>query len=183
MFAAGHDARHLGNCRLAAIGAVTASALRPYGLNADAVPDAFRAEDLADCLRASIAGQAVLLIRASRGREILAETLAPLAKRLQQVVAYESVNVEVADDDVLEMIATGRVDWITVTSSAIATSLVRMIGPHLQKTKLVSISPVTTARLKELGFPPAAEATEYTAQGVVDALVAASGRASSMPGV
>ena len=28
MFAAGHDARHLGNCRLAAIGAVTAAALR-----------------------------------------------------------------------------------------------------------------------------------------------------------
>jgi uroporphyrinogen-III synthase len=51
--------------------------------------------------------------------------------------------------------------------------------------KLVSISPVTSDTIRELGLPVAAEATEYTGSGVVDALVrlagAAQGQASGDP--
>ena len=64
----------------------------------------------------------------------------------------------------------GRLDWTTVTSSAIARSLGRMFGDDLKKTRLVSISPVTTATLRELGLEPAAEAAEATVAGVVDVL-------------
>jgi uroporphyrinogen-III synthase len=37
--------------------------------------------------------------------------------------------------------------------------------------EFISISPVTSAALREVGLPVAAEATEYTAAGVVEALV------------
>ena len=37
--------------------------------------------------------------------------------------------------------------------------------------KLVTISPVTSAAVRECGFEPAAEATEYTTDGVIEALV------------
>jgi uroporphyrinogen-III synthase len=40
------------------------------------------------------------------------------------------------------------------------------------KVRLVSISPVTTAAVREMGLPVAAEAQEYTTAGVVAALCA-----------
>ena len=45
-----------------------------------------------------------------------------------------------------------------------------MFGDDLKKTRLVSISPVTSATLRELGLEPAAEAAEATVAGVVDVL-------------
>ena len=56
-------------------------------------------------------------------------------------------------------------------SSAIARSLVDMFGDDLRKTRLASISPITSATLREMGFEPAAEATEYTTDGVIEAMV------------
>jgi uroporphyrinogen III methyltransferase/synthase len=66
--------------------------------------------------------------------------------------------------------AAGQIDWTTVTSSAIARSLAKLFGDTLKKTKIVSISPITSATLRELGFEPAAEAKEYTMAGVVEAI-------------
>ena len=67
--------------------------------------------------------------------------------------------------------AAGEVDWVTVTSSAIARSLANLFGDDLKKSKLASISPVTTGTLNELGFSPSAEALEYTMDGVVEAIL------------
>jgi uroporphyrinogen III methyltransferase/synthase len=67
-------------------------------------------------------------------------------------------------------LAAGEIDLVTVTSSAIARSLHRLFGEKLKQTRLVSISPVTTATLVELGIPPAIEATTYTMGGLVDAI-------------
>jgi uroporphyrinogen III methyltransferase / synthase len=60
-----------------------------------------------------------------------------------------------------------------VTSSAIARSLAALFGPDLKKAKLASISPITSGVLRELGFAPAAEATRYTTEGVVEAILRA----------
>ena len=43
---------------------------------------------------------------------------------------------------------------------------------HLAATRLVSIGPVTSATLRELGLPVAVEAAVYTAAGLVAAVVA-----------
>jgi uroporphyrinogen III methyltransferase/synthase len=66
--------------------------------------------------------------------------------------------------------AAGLIDWTTVTSSAIARSLARLFGDSLKKTGLASISPITSATLRELGYQPAAEAREFTLDGVIEAL-------------
>ena len=62
---------------------------------------------------------------------------------------------------------------MTVTSSAIARSLSALFGDALHKVRLVSISPITSGVLGELGYAAAAEAKEYTMAGVVEALLAA----------
>jgi uroporphyrinogen III methyltransferase/synthase len=64
-----------------------------------------------------------------------------------------------------------QVTWVTVTSSAIARALAAMFGDKLRQTKLASISPITSATLRELGFEPTVEAAEYTMPGLVRAIV------------
>jgi len=168
------DVRRLGRARIAAIGPGTAEALRRYHVRADLVPDAFRAEALAEALLKGTHGQNFLLIRASRGREVLAEQLAAAGKQVEQVVAYQSTDVAEPAREVLQAMAAGKIDWVTVTSSAIAQSLARLFGETLRRTRLASISPVTSATLATLGFPPTVEATRYTMDGLVEAILSAS---------
>ena len=173
LFALGRDARGLSDVKLAVIGPGTAQKLREYHLLADLVPTEYRAEALAAELVPGAAGKAFLLIRASRGREVLADELLKAGGYVEQVVAYESQDVTEGDPRVAQLLSTGQLDWLTVTSSAIARSLVNLFGDELRQTKLASISPITSATLRELGFEPAAEAREYTMEGVVRAIVEA----------
>lgn len=167
----GGDLRVFGGVRLAAIGPATAQELSRHYLRADRVPDEnYRAESLSQALGGEVQSKRVLLIRASRGREALADGLRSLGALVEQVVAYQSLDVDQPDVRNVERLQSGQIDWVTVTSSAIARSLGRMFGPALAQAKLVSISPITSATLRELGYVVAAEATEYTTGGVVDAI-------------
>jgi uroporphyrinogen III methyltransferase/synthase len=164
------DVRSLGHLKLAAIGRSSAEALAQYHLRADVVPDEFRAEALAEALSKEAAGRRFLLARASRGREILAEQLQAAGGAVDQVVVYSSRDVTQPEGDVARALAEGKIDWVMVSSSAIARSLVSLFGQELRKSKLASISPVTSATLRELGFEPAAEARQYTIAGLVEAI-------------
>jgi uroporphyrinogen III methyltransferase/synthase len=167
------DVRALGTLRLAAIGPATVDALANYCLKADVCPQEYRAEALAQTLSVSVEGRNLLLIRASRGRDVLAEMLTAAGGKVEQVVAYTSQDVVNADAEVLEELANGRIDWVTVTSSAIARSLSRMFGKKLGQAQLVAISPLTADVLRDLGFVPSAVAEVYTTDGLIDAILAA----------
>ncbi|WP_164103426.1 uroporphyrinogen-III C-methyltransferase [Candidatus Laterigemmans baculatus] len=174
IFALGKDVRALGSCTLAAVGTKTAEALARYHLRADYVPETFVAEGLAATLAKAVAGRSVLLPRASRGREALPENLRRAGAEVTEVVTYQHRDVLAADPVVHDAMAAGRIGWTTVTSSGIAESLVNMFGDALHQTRLVSISPLTSATLRRLGFAPAAEATEATLAGIIEALQTAS---------
>jgi uroporphyrinogen III methyltransferase / synthase len=158
--------------KLAAIGPGTADELAQQGLHADLVPEQYCAEALADALAGDVRGRRFLLARASRGREVLAEQLTAAGASVEQVVVYSSIDVERADSNVTAMLHGGQVDWVTVTSSAIARSLAKLFGDELYRVKLASISPITSAALRESGHAPAAEAAEYTVEGLIAAIVA-----------
>jgi uroporphyrinogen III methyltransferase/synthase len=91
---------------------------------------------------------------------------------VDQVVVYRSLDVEHPAEDIAELLQEGQIDWVTVTSSAIATWLVERLGEHLKKTRLVSISPVTSATLRRLRFEPSIEAESATMEGIVAAILA-----------
>ena len=163
------------SCHLAAIGPGTADVLRKeYELPVDFVPAKYRAEELADGLIAEAeAGKRFLLVRASRGRPILADRLKAAGGAITEVVAYSSEDARPEDLEVLRtkrQILDGQVDWIAVTSSAIARSLATMYGDALRYVRLASISPVTSQTIRKLGFEPTAEATVYTMSGIIDAM-------------
>ena len=165
------DVRRLGRVRLAAIGPGSAAELARYGLKADVQPDEYRAEALAAALEPLAAGKRILLARASRGREVLADALRAAGAHIDQVVVYRSSDVEQVEPEISQAISAGQIDFTTVTSSAIARSLVRMFGDALRRTRLVSISPLTSEALRSLGHEPSAEARQYTTAGVLAATV------------
>lgn len=173
IIARGGDARAFGAARIAAIGPATAEALAGYSLRADLHPDEYRAEALADALAGDATGKRFLLVRASRGREVLCEQLQAAGGDVEQVVAYESTDVAAPDPEIAAALAAGEVEWTTVTSSAIARSLAALFGDALHKTKLAAISPITAGVLAELGYEAAVTAEEYTREGVVEAILGA----------
>ncbi|MDZ4819780.1 MAG: uroporphyrinogen-III C-methyltransferase [Planctomycetota bacterium] len=169
----GRDLRAVSRHRIAAIGPGTAATLQNWHLHADVVPEQFEAQALADAVVAAISdstSQRLLLIRANRGREVLAETLTAAGHAVEQVVTYESIDVAEPDAEILKELRAGSIELITVTSSAIARSLVSMFGEDLRKVRMASISPITSEVLRELGYTVAIEATEYTMPGLVDAI-------------
>jgi uroporphyrinogen III methyltransferase/synthase len=171
----GQDLRALGHLQLAAIGPSTAEVLARYHLRADLVPETFRSEALAEALAERVRGRRVLLARADRGRTLLKDELEPIA-RVEQVAAYRNADVRALPPGVLERIAEGSVDWITLTSSAIVQRLHALVPDELRgrvgrTTRLASLSPVTTATAARLGWTVAAEARVFTWEGLVQSIV------------
>jgi len=172
ILATGRDLRQLGTCQLAAIGPATTDALQDYHLKADLQPAEYRAEALAEQLAPQAAGKQFLLLRASRGREVLAETLRAAQAHVEQAVVYRSEDVKQADPEIMAALSESKIDWITVTSSAIARSLVQMFGDDLRKSQLAAISPLTASVLTDAGYPPAVVASHYTTEGLLEAILA-----------
>ncbi|HEY2157742.1 MAG TPA: uroporphyrinogen-III synthase, partial [Isosphaeraceae bacterium] len=173
----GRDLRCLGHLKLAAIGPSTAEALARYRLRADLVPDEYRSEGLAEGLIREAAGRRILLARADRGRTLLKDELGRVA-HVEQVAVYRNLDAKSLPPDVARRIEEGSVDWITLTSSAITARLHSLLSePARSKVgnpiRLASLSPVTTATARGLGWNVAAEAEEFTWDGLVAAIVRA----------
>lgn len=173
----GKDLRALGKVRLAAIGPKTAAALEAYHLRPDLVPQRFQSEDLAAALASQVSKKDhVLLARADRGRELLHDELARVC-HVDQIAVYSQVDAVSLDHHVLDSLRRGEIDFITMTSSNIARSFLQQLDlPCRARVEtgavgLISISPVTSADIRKLGFPIAAEAEHATTEGVVQALV------------
>ncbi len=173
LLATGRDSRHLAHARLATIGPATTATLREWGLHSDYQPPVYQGEALADGLAGQGRNETFLLVRASRGRDVLPQGLAAAGHRVEQVVVYDSRDVVTPDADIAARMAAGEIHWTTLTSPAIARATVAMFGKDLHRTRLAAISPVTAGTLRELGFEPVVVATEFTAAGLVSALCAA----------
>jgi uroporphyrinogen III methyltransferase/synthase len=186
LLATGRDLRALGSVRLAVIGPSTAAALRSYHLIADFMPEVYQSEGLAAGLRERAAGQRVLLARADRGRDLLRQQLAEVAT-VDQVAVYSQVDAVGADPAVLAALSRGDIQYVTLTSSNVARSLARLIDEPTRArigsgaVQLVTISAVTSADVRAMGWPVAAEAKEATAEGVVAAVAALAEVAQGVP--
>ncbi len=176
----GGDLRRIGSVKLAAIGDGTSRALAAFHLRADLIPGAFRAEALAETLKPHVSGKRVLWARASRGRDVLPMKLREAGANLEELVVYRNVDVRALDGEVIRQIESGEIDWICLSSPSIARALHRMLPLAARDqigktTRIASISPVTSAAARELGLPVDTEATTYTWEGILAAIVSRSG--------
>lgn len=171
----GGDQRHLGRAKLAAIGEGTSHALADYRLRADLVPESFRSEALAAALRPHVSGRQVLWPRASRGRDVLSSELRAAGAELSELVVYQNVDVAAFDAATVAALEAGEVDWIGLSSPAIARGLGRLLPAAARARlgttlRLASISPVTSAAARDAGLSVSAEAATYTWDGILAAI-------------
>ena len=101
---------------------------------------------------------------------MLADRLSAAGGKVEQVVVYRSEDVTQLHEDVVERLQADQVDWITITSSAIARSVCRLFGDQLHGIRLASISPITSDTLRQCGFEPTVEARVYTIEGIITAI-------------
>ena len=168
--AAGRDARALGTARLAAIGPATSRAMGVVGLACDLCPASSRSEGIVEALRPTMRGGRVLLVRADRGRDVMRRGLEEAGHSVTEVAAYAVVPVRELDRAALSAVDAGRIDWVTVTSGAIAESAVRLFGDRMKGWRVASISPLTTQVLAGLGIVAACEASTPTSAALVAAI-------------
>ncbi|MEK7466745.1 MAG: uroporphyrinogen-III C-methyltransferase [Planctomycetota bacterium] len=159
----GLDARAFGSARVAVVGWMTRTMVDAYfEIRTDLVPDDERAEGLAEALRRrGLRGKRILLLRADQGRDVLPELLSKAGAKVSDVVAYEHTEPK-PDRAILARFASGEFDAALVTSGEIASTLKRWLGrrPWPERTKLVTIGPVTSGAVREIGWPVGREATE-----------------------
>lgn len=174
----GRDLRDLGRVKLAAIGPKTAEVLRQYHLRADVVPtNTFSSVGLAVALAPHVSGQRVLLARANRGRELLRDELAKTAAVVEQITVYEQVDSLDPDPEVLDALRRGEIGYVTLPSSNIARAVLGTFDETIRgrvergDIRLVAISPETRDAIRSLGYPVAAEADEFTEDGLIEAVV------------
>lgn len=175
LWALGRDARRLGHLKLATIGPATAETLQRYQLRADVVPESYRAEALAEALKPLVQGHRVLWAGADRGRDVLPTELRAAGAQVEKLVVYRNRDAQNVPLETRELLEAGEVHWIALSSPSIARNLEPLIGPkamaHLgHRTRIATISPVTSAAALEAGLPVHAEATQYTWPGLFEAI-------------
>jgi uroporphyrinogen III methyltransferase/synthase len=171
----GLDTRSLGNAKVAAIGPGTAEKLQHFGITADVVPPEYRAESLAKALEKHVRGKSVLWVRASRGRDVLPGMLTDVGAIFAQLVVYENRDAERFSAEVERRLNAGTMDWIGLSSPSIARRFAQLLQSSRQpaenlKTRIATISPVTSAAAREAGLTVATEATTYTWDGILQAI-------------
>ena len=175
--AQGRDARAFGTARVAAIGPATAEALRERGIAADLVPSVSTGQSVAESFaERDVRGARMLLPRADIASPALPDGLRRLGAAVTDIAAYRTAAPADAAAQARETLESGMLDAITFTSASAARNLVGMLGGDaalVNRCKIVSIGPVTSATAAQLGLRVTAEAREHTAQGVVDAAMEA----------
>lgn len=173
----GRDLRALGNARLVSIGSATTAALAGYRLVPDLQAKEFVAEDLFRLLKESydLKGMEILLPRSALARPFLREALEGEGARVTECAAYDTVKADLPPGE-RDALLSDPPDWLTFTSSSTVDNLFALVPQMLplvreRGIRIASIGPITTAALERHGLKPDAQATVYTVDGLVRAVL------------
>jgi len=180
--------RHFKHLKVAAIGPATKKAIEKRGIKVNVVPEKYVAESVVDSLRDQVAGKRVLLARARVARDVIPRELRKLGAKVDVVAAYETVIPRSSLTRLRAILKNSnrRPDVITFTSSSTVRNFANLTGKNVRRglprprkasplddVRFVSIGPVTSSTLRELGLPVDLEAKEYTIPGLINAIVSA----------
>jgi hydroxymethylbilane synthase len=164
------------SARICAIGPATRKAAEASGLEVALMPAEYVAESLVEAFAGEcLAGRRILLPRAAVARDVVPNELAKLGAEVDVVEAYRTAVPAHAAARAQEIFERGlRPEWITFTSSSTVKNFVAAAGTGaLAGVKVASIGPVTSATARRLGIEVDVEASPYTIEALVDALVSA----------
>lgn len=162
----GFDARGL-RAHVAAVGGMTAEALRARGIVADLVPQTFTTAALG---RAFPRGSGkVLLPRADIAPPELQDALVRKGWTVVRVDAYRTRPVRALPLAARRALQAGEVDAVAFTSASTVEGFVLVAGV-VKGPRVVCIGPVTARAARAAGFAVHAVARPHTIDGLVDGL-------------
>ena len=178
----GLDSSVFSGLRLAAIGPATAAALAARGLPSVVVPKRFVAEALLEVIPRP-SGKRFLLPRAALARDTLRTGLQHAGAQVVEVPAYDTILPEPSTETLAELDA--GVDVLTFTASSTVRNFVAQLGQGrahslASRAQVAAIGPITAGTARDLGLRVDVVASDYTINGLVTALVDASGSDGEM---
>ncbi len=145
--------------RLAAIGQSTANALATHGCKVNATPSqGFNSEALLALPEfQDLKGQRIVCIRGQGGRELLAETFRARGANVEYLEVYQRISADLQPDALRKLIENNNVDYITISSGEILTSLAQKLNTEQLRSRvleipLIVISERLLQQAKSLGF-------------------------------
>lgn len=176
------DTRDIGGVRIAAVGPATAAKLREYHLQVDLVPEESTGVKIAEEFAKfqSIENLKICLFRAEVANPDLPKALEELGGIVDDIPVYRTVaETDPSAEASASLLASGA-DWLTFTSgSTVEHFHGRFNLPELLKkfsaTKVASIGPETSKAIAALGLQPTVEARQHSLDGIVAAVLKASG--------
>jgi uroporphyrinogen III methyltransferase/synthase len=171
----GYDARKLSGLHITAIGSGTAKSLKKKGINPDFTPIQYVGEALVSGISPLLSTDSkILLPRSYNARPYIAEELSKICA-LEEIHTYETVKDECDSVDIVEMLENREIDYITFTSSTTVQYFIEKTGENnielISNSKLISIGPMTTEKIKSYGLKVEQEAKTYTIDGVLECLI------------
>jgi uroporphyrinogen III methyltransferase/synthase len=162
------------SARVAAVGPGTAARLAAFGVAADLVPERSVAEGLVEAFpEADTGGPGTVYVPQAEGaRPTLADGLRAKGWAVDVRTAYRTVAADL-DDGARARLAAA--DAVTFTSSSTVTNVVGAAGLDALPPVAVSIGPVTSATMRDLGIDVTREADPHDLDGLVAAVLDALG--------
>lgn len=165
--------------QVAAVGQATAAAVRDAGFSVAVIPENYVAESLVVSLAERVARKKILLARAEIARDVIPDALRAAGAAVDVVDAYRTVLPESAPA-LLQAALKSGIHAATFTSSSSVTHLAKAaraadVNFPFKGVPAVSIGPITSATLRELGWEPAAEAEVFDIPGLIAAVTLALG--------
>ncbi len=161
--------------RIAAVGPVTAEAVRQAGLPVEYVAETHSGAALAEELGNRLCGAKVFLPRSDRANPDLPPALKRHGAQVTEVIAYRTLRPTAVDERSLRQIAEGAADAVLFFSPSAVQHFAEMFGGGqlraLQdKLAITAVGPVTANALREAGVGRTVLAGDTTAAAVVEAL-------------
>jgi len=172
------DLRCFNGIKIAVLGEMTAQVLRRHLLYPEIVPGFFTSKHLVEEFRKEgMNGKNVLLIRSKLSSNMLPSRLRRMGAKVDEVSAYTVKKPQSDSKNVLRLFKNHGVDIITFTSPSTFNNFCSLMKGQpmaklLKGVKVAAIGPVTKREIAKHGIRIAITASQHTASGLVDAIIA-----------
>ncbi|WP_330389793.1 uroporphyrinogen-III C-methyltransferase [Cellulosilyticum sp. I15G10I2] len=171
----GLDSRGLAHMKICAVGPQTVYSLNKQGIRPDIIPERAIGEALYTSLSQELKREdSILIPKSAIAREYLVENLSKICS-VKAIDLYNTVTEAIDKDMILRMLDEDKIDYITFTSSSTVKNFIRGIGREhiskLNRTKLVSIGPITSKTILEYGLTVYKEPEIYTIEGLIECII------------
>lgn len=167
--------------KIAVVGKKTAASLQRHGLQPDFIPPQFIANSLVEQFpeRDRLPHLKILFPRVETGgREVLVKELTAQGAEVMEVAAYQSGCAKAIAPAAAAALTQGQIDVITFASSKTVRCFCQLIAPLAEaalnsishQVCIASIGPQTSADCRQQFGRVDVEATEYTLEGLTDAI-------------